>query len=425
MHSATRPGGADPRLTILGAILVLAGCGSSGAVTGATGGNGGNGGSGGAPGPSADGGAGDAADGGAADSGLPEVPLGAPIQAPDGVWTDVPFPDAYCRDGSAAHLMVHLNSSSKKFAIYLEGGGACFNDASCKLLDIDLPSYVLGEGIFNFTRTDNPIGDWNIFYVPYCTGDVHAGSNPAGVPGPLTGPQDFTGYTNLELYLSRILATVPDATDELLTGSSAGGFGVGLTAGLVARNTPASVERFTMLDDSGQPMSSQYIVPCLQDTWRQVWGLDNTFLKECGAACPTADDYVFDWMQYLLDTYAKGPFAPRFMGGLISWTGDSVISTFYGFGADNCTVTAPVPLSGAQFEAGLLEFRSTVQAQTTSFGTYYAGGTSHTFLLQDSSGVFQGTDVLGGLYDTQVGGVTLVQWINDLLGHTQATHVGP
>jgi hypothetical protein len=411
--------GARSGLVFIGAILCFAGgCGSSGAVTGAAGS--------GAASSSASGSGGSTGSGGGSpDGGLPEIALGQPIQAPDGVWTDVPFPEGYCRDGTAAHLMVHLNSASQKFAIYLEGGGACFNDASCKLLDIDLPTYVLGQGIFNFTRTDNPIGDWNIFYVPYCTGDVHAGANPAGVPGPLTGPQDFTGYTNLELYLSRILATVPGATDELLTGSSAGGFGAGLTAGLVARNVPASVERFTLIDDSGQPMSSQYIAPCLQDIWRTVWGLDSTFLKECGAACPTSNDYVFDWMQYLLDTYAKGPFAPRFMGGLISWAGDAIISSFYGFGADNCTVTTPVPLTSAQFEAGLLGFRTQVQSQTSLFGTYFASGTSHTFLLQDSSGLVQGVGLLGGLYDTQVGGVTLVSWINDLLAHKQAATVGP
>ena len=35
-----------------------------------------------------------------------------------------------------------------------------------------------------------------------------------GDPGPLTGPQNFTGYSNLQIFLSRILATVPDATDE-------------------------------------------------------------------------------------------------------------------------------------------------------------------------------------------------------------------
>lgn len=404
----------------LGALLCTAamGCATPGSVSG----SGGGGGAGTSTGTST---SNSSSSTGTMDAGPPEIPPGTPITAPDGMWTEVDFPDAYCRDGMKAHLMAHLNSASKKIAIYLEGGGACFNDTSCSLLTFDVPSYVLGQGIFNFKRTDNPIGDWNIFYVPYCTGDVHAGANPTGYPGPLTGPQKYTGYSNLKSYLSRILATVPDATDELLLGSSAGGFGAGLTADLVARNVPASVQRFTLLDDSGQPMSSQYIVPCLQDQWRKVWGFDDTFLKDCGAACPTSNDYVMDWMQFLLDKYAKGPFAPKFMGGLISWTGDSIISTFYGFGANNCTATTPVALSSAKFEAGLLEFRGKLQGQTSSFGTYYAGGTSHTFLLQDSSGVFQGTGLLGGLYDTQVNGVRLVDWIKDLVDHKQAPHVGP
>jgi hypothetical protein len=66
-----------------------------------------------------------------------------------------------------------------------------------------------------------------------------------------------------------------------------------------------------------------------------------------------------------------------------------------------------------------------VQAETGSFGTYYAAGTSHTFLMMDSGGLFPGAGLLGGLYDTQVGGVRLVDWISDLLAHKQAAHVGP
>lgn len=350
-------------------------------------------------------------------NGPPRVELGAPIQASDGVWTQVDFPEGYCRNHAQAHLAVHLNSQSKKIAIYLEGGGACFSDASC-LFTIDGPSYMLGGGIFNFKNPNNPIRDWNIFYVPYCTGDVHGGSNPAGVPGPSTGPQNYTGYTNLQLYLSRILATVPDATDELLTGVSAGGFGAGLNASLVMGNAPASVERFTILDDSGPPLSNQYIRPCLQDTWRKVWGFDNTFLKDCGTACPSQNDYIYDWSKYLLSRYAKGAFAPKFMAGLLSWDGDSTISSFFGYGANDCTKQSP--LTSAQFRSGLLDFRTMIQSETSSFGTYYVPGTSHTFLTLDGSPGSQ-----GGLYNTEIDGVKLTNWINDLLAHKQAAHVGP
>lgn len=427
MHGVQGRGGPRPSPTFLGAMVCVAawGCTPSGGTVDTTTGSGGSTNTSSSTSGLGGGTSTGTGTGGAVDAGPPEITPGTPITAPNGVWTNVPFPEGYCRDGTPAHLMVHLNSSSKKVAIYLEGGGACFNDATCKLATIDLPSYVLGQGIFNFTRADNPIGDFNVFYVPYCTGDVHAGSAPAGYPGPLTGPQSYTGYSNLKHYLSRILATVPDATDEVLLGSSAGGFGVGLTADLVARNVPASVERFTLIDDSGPPMSSQVIAPCLQDQWRKVWGFDNTFLADCGAACPTPNDYVHDWMQFLLNKYAKGPFAPKFMGGLVSWTGDGIISSFFGFGANDCTAATPIPIGAPQYEAGLLDFRSMVQSETSAFGTFYQGGTSHTFFLQDSNGLVPGTGLLGGLYDAQVGNVRLVDWMSDLIHHKQAAHVGP
>lgn len=214
-----------------------------------------------------------------------DVSPGQPITAPDAQWTRVDIEGATCRNGNPAHIMVHLNSASKKVAIYEESGGACFNDASCTLLNVNPPTYLLGAGIFNFDNAENPIRDWNIFYIPYCTGDVHAGDNPSYDVGPVTGTVGFHGYANSRLYLERILATVPDATDWLLAGSSAGGFGAGLTADLFARNAPASVERFTLIDDSGPPMSSTYVPTCLQHAWRTAWGLDATILKDCGSAC--------------------------------------------------------------------------------------------------------------------------------------------
>ncbi|MGZ3418791.1 MAG: pectin acetylesterase-family hydrolase [Polyangiales bacterium] len=347
-----------------------------------------------------------------------DIPIGTPITATDGTWTRIEFPTGYCRNGESAHLMVHLNGKSKKFLVYLEGGGACFNDASCNLLTADLPSYVLGGGIFNFTRADNPFRDWNIFYVPYCTGDVHAGDIAESTPGPVTGKTRFSGYSNMKLYLSRILATMPDATDEALAGSSAGGFGVGLMADLIVRNSPASVDRFTMIDDSGPPMAKKYIPTCLQAQWQSIWGLDNTILKDCGLACPKVDDFVTDYVQFLIDKYAKGSAASKFMAGLVSSTGDSVISTFFGFGANDCTMTAP--LSAATYKAGLSGIRSLIQPQTDHFGTFYYESTLHTTLLTDVA-----TGVTGGLYDTNVGGIKLTDWLADLLAHKKAAHVGP
>ena len=354
-----------------------------------------------------------------------DVSPGQPISAPDAQWTRVDIEGATCRNGNPAHIMVHLNSASKKVAIYEESGGACFNDASCTLLNVNPPTYLLGAGIFNFDNAENPIRDWNIFYIPYCTGDVHAGDNPSYDVGPVTGTVGFHGYANSRLYLERILATVPDATDWLLAGSSAGGFGAGLTADLFARNAPASVERFTLIDDSGPPMSSTYVPTCLQHAWRTAWGLDATILKDCGSACPNPDDFTTSWVLFLLEKYAKGPNANRFRGGLISATHDLVIRTFFGFGGNDCNPTILTPLKADDYAQGLADIRSVVMPRTSLFGTFYYDSVQHTTLVLN-----KGDGVLGGLYDTHApdssgNDVRLVDWVRDLVENRTTRHVGP
>ncbi len=107
------------------------------------------------------------------------------------------------------------------------------------------------QGLFS-TSADNPVGDYNMVYVPYCTGDLHGGSFPAS-PGLISqgveGLQQFVGHQNVE----RALALLDEGLDApgkvLLTGSSAGGFGTLLNFGAVA-DTFTDSDLF-LVDDSG------------------------------------------------------------------------------------------------------------------------------------------------------------------------------
>ena len=142
------------------------------------------------------------------------------------------------------------------------------------------------DGIFDTDNEDNPLRDWNAIYIPYCTGDVHAGdATDVDVPG-IGAPagQSFVGYRNIGLYLDRIIPTFPSVTKVLLTGSSAGGVGVAYNYDRVAQ---AFCPRPVMLvDDAGPPMSDEYVAPCLQKRWRELWGIDGTLpvgCPECGA----------------------------------------------------------------------------------------------------------------------------------------------
>lgn len=354
------------------------------------------------------------ASGGAGGSGPvcpPTPPIEGPgIRAPDNQWTWIPIPGAVCRDGSGTGIGVRLNPASTKLYIYLEGGGACFNAETCAiaLASFDEAAFdawagTVGlTGIFDTTQAANPVQDWNAVYVPYCSGDVHAGdASSAVVPGGPTG-QSFLGYENIALYLQRILATFPSPSQVLLTGISAGGFGAAFNYDRVAAAyCPLTV---TLLDDSGPPMSDAYLTPCLQKQWRSLWNLAGVLPAACTDCTDTAGGGIVNYVTYLNERWPKSP------KGLISSTQDAVISTFYGYGTDDCTGSTPLP--GATYAAGLQDLRANYLAQSPTWGTYFVDSITHTYLLGP------------GFYTTTVSGKALTAWVGDLLDG-QPDNIGP
>jgi hypothetical protein len=335
---------------------------------------------------------------------------GDPIQAPDNQWTYVSFPDTKCRDASAAGIAVVLNSASKNLMIYLEGGGACFDGTTCAVNPANTSTQQAAKtaGLFDRSNAANPVRDWNFVYVPYCTGDVHAGTNDAGAISGVTGTQHFVGRLNLEKFLNRIVPTFKNMTKVLLTGISAGGFGASANADLVQYafgSTPTA-----LVDDSGPPMSSQYLPTCLQDKWRSTWGLDGSILKDCGADCPNPSDFTLDFAKHLARRH------PNTLGGVLDTVDDGVITAFYGYGTNNCTGSLFTPVSAQNFQAGLVDFRSQMQAAGfTNFGTYFISNpaTQHTWLGGAS------------LYTQTTGNVKLIDWVTHIVDGTGATNVGP
>ena len=344
---------------------------------------------------------------------------GAPITAPADQWTWVPFPEALCRDGSSTGIGVRLHAGSKKVVIYLEGGGACFHDASCVINDV-LASFnqaafqawtaaTGSAGIFDDGRDDNPFHDWNVVYVPYCTGDVHAGDREhVDVPG-ANAPKDqmFVGYRNIGYYLQRLVPTFSDASDVVLTGISAGGFGAALNYDRVAQAFCNA--RVTLIDDSGPPMSDKYLAPCLQQRWRDLWNLDATLPADC-TACRGADGGgLVNYLPYLTHKY------PNARLGLVSSTQDSIISLFFGFGANDCQGLDGLSagMSGAEFQAGLDDLREHYLGSSPNLASYVVPSVSHTWITALT------------FYTTQVGGMALPEWANLLANDQIATNIGP
>jgi cysteine-rich repeat protein len=335
-----------------------------------------------------------------------EPPSGEPVTVTEPlVWQWVEVDGARCRDGSPAGFAVNMHPEADKVVIYLEGGGACFEEFTCGVNPANTPvdrRSPIGRGIFDRAHPDNPLADWHWVYVHYCTGDVFAGTRE-DVMVPEVGVQQFVGYDNVGLFLDRIVPTFADAELVLLTGVSAGGYGAAANFQRVVRDFQGVP--VVMLDDSGPPMSRDYIAPCLQAMWRELYGFERSMLADCGAACPNGDDYVLDLSENLVTRY------PDATGGLFSHTEDYIIRLFYGFGLGDCALN-PLLMPTDAFGAGLDHFRGFIGQRTDRFGTFYAEGWEHTCIVGDC------------FYETVAEGVALTDWVGELVSGS-TSHVGP
>jgi hypothetical protein len=140
---------------------------------------------------------------------------------------------------------------SRNLVVYFEGGGACWDSLTCTFPDAGLPADVPQfytpaiaadgspadlDGLFNLRRDDNPVKDWDMVYIPYCTADLHAGAatrsyQNAGHPVfPLPSVFDIEhrGYDNLMVVLDWMKKHVDKPQRVLVAGSSAGGYGASI-----------------------------------------------------------------------------------------------------------------------------------------------------------------------------------------------------
>eukprot|EP00039_Didymoeca_costata_P012110 m.173147 g.173147 ORF g.173147 m.173147 type:complete len:439 (+) comp15384_c0_seq2:214-1530(+) len=169
--------------------------------------------------------------------------------------------EVHCIDGSPAAFYILLNESNTNWIIWLQGGGICADLNDCK----DRARSGLGSSTgYGETRTpgeamfnDPMYKGWNKVWVPYCSGDVWAGTVEGKLnPFPEDDPDDWTGYfeghsiveSTLEVLHTNFSYT--QASNVILTGCSAGGMGTFLNCDYVASVT-ATGARFACRPEAG------------------------------------------------------------------------------------------------------------------------------------------------------------------------------
>jgi hypothetical protein len=321
-----------------------------------------------------------------------------------GGWRDVP--GMICADGSQTGIGI-LPGSADAVLVYLSGGGACWGDTpeECDAsfrsfgeaeFDLGARFFVAGT-LLDRTLPGNPFATWTVVFVPYCTGDVHAGDSVQTHGG--VG-WSHHGYANLQAAVARMAAELAPPAQVVVAGSSAGGFGALLAHDLVRAEwrADAGVEG-ALVDDSGPTFVGSAIPDAVRGAWWDAWQLSSTVGAHC-PACEAGRDLSEIW-----PTLRAAHPADRL--ALVSTTQDLTMRGFFGGSLG--------PLSGSAFETALDALTTRIDGPGTAvFRVGGANQTDHALLFSVELASYTSGD-----------GTPLLGWLSDMAAGRAWTSKGP
>ncbi|MCB0644121.1 MAG: hypothetical protein KDC44_20900 [Phaeodactylibacter sp.] len=319
-----------------------------------------------------------------------------------GSWSWIPVDGMDCRGFSGTGIGVRIQENTTKLLIYLEGGGACFNEFTCDNNPAAYGSNIFfgwtvavgNSGIFSKVNSANPVRNWNAVYIPYCSGDLHGGNNPE-VSG--SGSRNFVGFNNVATALDLIAPYFSEVEEVLLTGSSAGGVGTFFNFPQVAEAFPGIPVH--LINDSGPFLEADSaLAPCLQQVWRDSFQL--VLPNNCSGCAQANGDGLENLYSHLSTAYPDSRF------GLICHLEDGVLRNFFGYGQEDCAnLGGGFPqLPEGILSIGLTSLRDNRLVPAGNWSTFYLEGTDHVTISNSK------------YYDSSAGGKAIAEWVDDLLG---------
>jgi hypothetical protein len=208
---------------------------------------------------------------------------------------------AVCGNGSPYKFFVNRVPNTSNTLIYMEGGGACWDHASCSgqagvrgarnpdgIPDDYMTLLNPGSSLVSpLVFRDHPWSrvktqNWNLIYVPYCTGDIYSGDQVAVYPDPDGGGDlvwHHNGLRNVRAVLSWLRDNLQRPAQLLSSGCSAGG--VGSLVNYAHLRGDMAPTRGYLLNDSGPVFNAPvagdpetYPSLPLHNEIRDAWGLD-------------------------------------------------------------------------------------------------------------------------------------------------------
>jgi hypothetical protein len=297
-------------------------------------------------------------------------------------------------------------TASKNVVVYFEGGGACWDTLTCSSPQNFYQPQVPGtdpatlDGIFSAVNPSNPVRDWNMVYIPYCTGDIHLGSatkvHPSvSIPGLGTLPPitiEHRGFDNFMVVLDWIRKNFEAPTNLLVTGVSAGGYGATANAAWIARAFPTS--HMSVLADASQGVT----LPSWDkgDPGRKVW---NPQLAPWVFG-PSADNVPGP---QLMRSAARGQ--PKAKFAQFTTVFDETQIMFYGAMKLCHLVSCDPQALGYEWYSQMVSQLIADQTQVPNFRSYVAYGSYHVILDQPQ------------FYLENTGGPVFSSWLAQMLSN--------
>lgn len=290
--------------------------------------------------------------------------------------------DVSCFKGDKTYVAVSPGESDNVM-LFLEGGGAQWPGGGfCVELgmmeDIGVKSRV----------PENPVGDWNIVYVPYCDCSLHCGDKQAQYNGKT---RNHYGVRHVTAAVALMKELFPDPGKVLVAGSSAGGYGT-YYGWLIAKSQYRDTDTY-VFNDSG----TGFWNPDDLDTFevlKNAWDL--IIPDDCTMCKGTLFTYIYD-------VYLR--YDPQVRIGMFSSYYDAVINGTY------------LHMDGEDFKSVLMTVTDEIkELHPDRFARFFIETSTHTTYELDAFDLFPGSDYFlaeGPRYS--VGGVSVFDWLGRLV----------
>lgn len=309
---------------------------------------------------------------------------------------------------------------SKNLLVYFNGGGACWDDATCiaslapSTLPGARPSYnpSINEanspedagGIFDDNNERNPFKDWSKVFIPYCSGDIHIGTGEklySDVDGSVTGfpgapvlvkHHGFDNFLAVREWLKQNLVSKKHHSSKkrnkkieklLVTGSSAGGYGATLNFPYLQSTFPEA-EAFMLADGSQAVVTDGFIEDAFSfdNAWNIEDALAPIFLGTLGAY--NFDQFNAQVYDIITTAYPNSRFAQYTTANdLVQVQFLKIMDQLDQVNYEPDTWLLSLPEDGIYFAEWNFRMESSVDfiaANTQNYQYYIGAGTVHTIL---------------------------------------------